>query len=149
MEPTDRMNKNDLSIRKMAKYLREGARMLDLACPECNNPVFQMKNGDKACVVCERKILYESEYKELERDKTQEIEKSYEKSIPSSNSTSNQTIENNETSLRVLSELKATTMNKLSLLCNHLKISENNEELYLITSNILKLLEILEKLKLY
>jgi hypothetical protein len=35
----EKMERQDASIKKMAKALREGARMLDIACPVCNNPI--------------------------------------------------------------------------------------------------------------
>ncbi len=41
----------------MANLLRMGNTMLNLACPVCNNPIFQNKSGDKFCPRCDRKVV--------------------------------------------------------------------------------------------
>jgi uncharacterized Zn finger protein (UPF0148 family) len=41
----------------MADLLRMGHTMLNIACPICNNPIFQNKNGDKFCPSCDRKVV--------------------------------------------------------------------------------------------
>ena len=41
----------------MAELLRKGYTMLNLACPVCNNPIFQNKSGDKFCPSCDRKVV--------------------------------------------------------------------------------------------
>jgi len=41
----------------MADLLRRGYSMLNLSCPECNNPIFSDKKGEKFCAICKRKVL--------------------------------------------------------------------------------------------
>jgi len=43
------MSKEDAGIKKAAELLRQGATMLDIACPICNMPLFRLKNGDIVC----------------------------------------------------------------------------------------------------
>ena len=44
-------------IIKMADLLRLGHTMLNIACPVCNNPIFQNKSGEKYCPSCDRKVV--------------------------------------------------------------------------------------------
>jgi uncharacterized Zn finger protein (UPF0148 family) len=41
----------------MADLLKTGHKMLSLSCPNCNNPIFQKKNGTAFCAICNRKVL--------------------------------------------------------------------------------------------
>ncbi|MFW9864899.1 MAG: Sjogren's syndrome/scleroderma autoantigen 1 family protein [Candidatus Thorarchaeota archaeon] len=41
----------------MADLLRSGYTMLNIACPVCNNPIFQNKNKNKFCPTCNRDVL--------------------------------------------------------------------------------------------
>ena len=41
----------------MADLLRLGHTMLNIACPVCNNPIFQNKSGEKYCPSCDRKVV--------------------------------------------------------------------------------------------
>ncbi|MHA1371211.1 MAG: Sjogren's syndrome/scleroderma autoantigen 1 family protein [Promethearchaeota archaeon] len=68
MTPSENMDDNEQNIRKMAIYLKKGAKMLDLACPVCNNPIFQLKDGRKYCVVCEKPVLFEWEYNQANKE---------------------------------------------------------------------------------
>ncbi|MHA1915927.1 MAG: Sjogren's syndrome/scleroderma autoantigen 1 family protein [Promethearchaeota archaeon] len=40
----------------MAELLRSGHTMLNIACPVCNNPVFQNLAGEKFCPTCNREV---------------------------------------------------------------------------------------------
>ncbi|MFW9830032.1 MAG: Sjogren's syndrome/scleroderma autoantigen 1 family protein [Candidatus Thorarchaeota archaeon] len=44
-------------IIKMADLLRMGHKMLNIACPVCNNPIFQNKSGEKYCPSCDRRVV--------------------------------------------------------------------------------------------
>ena len=44
------------SLKEMAELLRKGAKMRSEACPECGTPLFQMKNGDIICPMCQRPV---------------------------------------------------------------------------------------------
>jgi len=41
----------------MADLLRAGYRMLNISCPICKNPIFQNKNGQKFCPICNREVI--------------------------------------------------------------------------------------------
>ena len=43
------MSKENIGIKKAAELLRQGATMLDIACPICHMPLFKLKNGDIVC----------------------------------------------------------------------------------------------------
>lgn len=52
---------NDSKI--MADLLRSGYTMLNLACPECNNPLFRNKNNETFCPICNKKIIFKKDIK--------------------------------------------------------------------------------------
>ena len=41
--------------------------MLNLACPECDNPIYELKDGSMECANCEKKVFYE---KDVDFDKS-------------------------------------------------------------------------------
>ena len=41
----------------MADLLRQGATMLDKACPACSAPLFQLPNGEIWCVNCDKRVV--------------------------------------------------------------------------------------------
>jgi UPF0148 protein len=43
-------------MREMAEMLHKGAKMLNISCPECGNPLFQMKNSEVICPRCKREV---------------------------------------------------------------------------------------------
>ncbi len=45
----------------MAEFLRQGAKMLNINCPQCQNPLFQLKNSDFFCPSCQKKIIWEKQ----------------------------------------------------------------------------------------
>lgn len=57
-------NADDEHIKKMAKLLREGATMLDLTCPKCENLLFRMKTGKIVCPTCNREVIIKGENNE-------------------------------------------------------------------------------------
>jgi len=46
------------SMKKMGELLRQGARMLSEACPECGTPLFQLSGGEVICPLCNRPVRY-------------------------------------------------------------------------------------------
>jgi UPF0148 protein len=107
----------DKNIKKMAQLLREGATMLDLTCPQCNNIIFKLKSGKKFCPSCNKEILFESEF---EKVKPQEI------------------TEQKFDEIGLKGEI-LIIKKKISKIC---KLIEENDQL----TNIRELLDILEKL---
>ncbi len=59
-------NANAPAIKRMADFLRLGAKMLNINCPECNNPLFQLENSEFFCPSCQKRIVLE---KRAEKDK--------------------------------------------------------------------------------
>ncbi len=41
----------------MGELLRKGARMLSESCPECNTPIFQLKDGSLLCPMCDKPVV--------------------------------------------------------------------------------------------
>jgi len=146
-----KMERQDANIKKMAKLLREGARMLDLACPVCNNPIFQLKTGEKICIACERKVVFESELQPPEKksEPSTQIEKAPkpEPSIPYQSIPTREESKNVEAS-DVFIAIKRACLLKLVNLADKMKSASDDNQVAIISSNILKLLEILEKLRL-
>ena len=69
-ESNDERQQNvDEGIQKAVELMRQGATMLNEACPECSGPLFQLKD-DIICPQCEKKVLIVSDEAEV-----QEIEK--------------------------------------------------------------------------
>ncbi|WP_338601467.1 Sjogren's syndrome/scleroderma autoantigen 1 family protein [Sulfolobus tengchongensis] len=42
-------NESEVGVKKAAELLRQGAVMLEEACPICKMPLFKLKNGDVVC----------------------------------------------------------------------------------------------------
>lgn len=45
------------SLKNMGELLRKGARMLSESCPECNTPIFQLKDGSLLCPMCDKQVV--------------------------------------------------------------------------------------------
>ncbi|HEA70384.1 hypothetical protein LCGC14_0563390 [marine sediment metagenome] len=56
----------------MADLLRSGFTMLNIACPECNNPIFRTKDNEKFCPSCNRKVLFVDKKSYNNKTKTNE-----------------------------------------------------------------------------
>ena len=48
------------SMKQMAELLRKGATMLNETCPECNTPLFKLKDGSLVCPMCNKPVVYAS-----------------------------------------------------------------------------------------
>lgn len=143
----EKMDRQDASIKKMAKALKEGARMLDLACPVCNNPIFQAKSGEKMCVSCERKVIIEGEMPKKGDDnaipsinKVATQQDALKKALPVQAETASQSIP------AILSSLKERCVDKLASLVQKMERTTDEGELSILYANVLKVLEILKQL---
>ncbi len=54
-------NDSDQLIKKMAKLLKEGATMLNNACPKCNTLIYKLRNGKIVCPSCNSEIIIQKE----------------------------------------------------------------------------------------
>ena len=129
------------STKKMARFMLQGATMLDKACPLCNNPLFKLKNGDKACVVCERKVVYDSE---LADQAGQDAEASVNEAAPEESPA-----RPSDVHLGVIFEdLKNACFQKLSLLAAELDRATQLDHITAVSQCILQVFSILDRVKL-
>jgi ribosomal protein S27E len=145
----EKMDKQDSNIKKMARVLREGAKMLDIACPECNNPLFQYKSGEMACVACAKKVVFERDVigKSATPATSGFLAKKHEPlpvtSIPQLKNGAGKPMP------FLLVELKSTCSERISLLVDEMKKPLTEEQAALVYGNLLKLLEILKELRFF
>ncbi len=143
----EKMERQDASIKKMAKALREGARMLDLACPVCNNPIFQAKSGEMVCVSCERKVIIEGEEpKKKDGAASHPANESAPQKDASSKRPPVQAEGASQSSRAILASLKERCMEKLASLVGKMERTADENELSVVYGNILKVLDILKQL---
>ena len=50
------MEQAETPEKKAADILLRGGKMLSLACPICSSPIYQTKEGETLCVVCNRPV---------------------------------------------------------------------------------------------
>jgi uncharacterized Zn finger protein (UPF0148 family) len=43
--------------KNMGKLLREGAALLNVACPQCNTPLLRLKDGTMYCAKCDQQVV--------------------------------------------------------------------------------------------
>ena len=119
----------------MADLLRKGYTMLNLACPNCKNPIFRSKSGEMFCSKCNKPVIFSEDLNDLSSNKESE-------KVTSPNELIDDTI--------VLSLLHNTILEKLNLIVNQMhqetEISQFNNYIYPIR-NLLKLLQQIQKLK--
>lgn len=48
---------DDQVTKRMGKLLRQGAALLNTACPQCNTPLLRLKDGSMYCAKCDREIV--------------------------------------------------------------------------------------------
>ncbi|MFH1180765.1 MAG: Sjogren's syndrome/scleroderma autoantigen 1 family protein [Candidatus Bathyarchaeota archaeon] len=48
------------SMKQMAELLRKGATMLNESCPDCNTPLFKLRDGSLICPMCNKPVVYVS-----------------------------------------------------------------------------------------
>ncbi len=145
----EKMERQDASIKKMAKALREGAKMLDLACPVCNNPICQVKSGEKVCVSCERKVIIEGEEPNKGVDHaTPPVTQGAPQQRSSNKSTPVEANGGQQSVSAILSSLKARCTEKLASLVTKMERTTDEDELSVVYANILKVLEILKQISI-
>ncbi|AAK41078.1 Sjogrens syndrome scleroderma autoantigen 1 [Sulfolobus islandicus Y.G.57.14] len=57
-------NESEVGVKKAAELLRQGATMLEEACPICKMPLFKLKNGDVVCPVHGKVYIVKSDDEE-------------------------------------------------------------------------------------
>ena len=51
------MSKNSKNIKIMADLLKQGATLMEHACPACSSPIFKLRNGDLWCASCQKRVI--------------------------------------------------------------------------------------------
>lgn len=122
--------------------------MLDLACPVCNNPIFQVQGGDKACVVCERKVILESELPESTSTGGEPpLPGSRGNAGPPHDAISLKDSHGRETRDTIFHELRDVALHKLAMLVDELDHARTVQEVSMVNKAITEILSILERLK--
>ncbi len=55
-------------IKKAAELLLKGSKMLNIACPVCDNPIYEMKDHTMYCVNCEKNVVKENNLEETQKN---------------------------------------------------------------------------------
>ena len=125
------------NIKKMADLLRSGSRMLNLACPVCNNPIFRNKDGNTYCPTCNRKVLIVND----QNHKNNRIE--------SSKTYSNEELHNLNRTEKItwLNPLQNVIIEKIKLLTNKLKDETQLQLIEIYTKILTNCFDILNKIQ--
>jgi UPF0148 protein len=57
VEQVDEDKEKAKRMRRMAELLKSGAKMLDLTCPQCGTPLFQLPSGEIYCANCDKRVI--------------------------------------------------------------------------------------------
>jgi len=49
--------KDSKNIKIMADLLRQGATLMEHACPACSSPIFKMRSGYLWCASCQKRVI--------------------------------------------------------------------------------------------
>ena len=55
--------------KRAAELLLKGAKMLNIACPICNDPIYELKDGELFCSTCQKNIVRENSHKNKVEEK--------------------------------------------------------------------------------
>jgi len=106
-------------MRRMAELLKSGAKMLDMTCPQCGTPLFQLSSGEIWCANCDKRVVV---IKEGER-------------------------EGPVVKPLLWEELEDTLLLKLKEINARMRVEEDAEELQRLVRLVFSLLETFENLK--
>lgn len=65
---------DDEKTKKAAELLLQGATMLQISCPQCNDPIYRKRDGQMFCVNCQSLIVFERDAKIEEKQQSKRIE---------------------------------------------------------------------------
>ncbi|MEJ2277436.1 MAG: Sjogren's syndrome/scleroderma autoantigen 1 family protein [Candidatus Lokiarchaeota archaeon] len=122
------------NTKKMADLLRKGNKMLNRSCPQCNNPLFENKNGKIFCPSCNREVVIV------------ESQDEYQKIKESKSSIKNSNINDDIDSQSIFRNIRLILLKKIELLANDLKDEDQLENIERYVNLIDKLNELLKKL---
>ena len=52
------MPNNSKDIKIMADLLRQGATLMEHACPACSSPIFKLRQGNLWCASCQKRVIF-------------------------------------------------------------------------------------------
>jgi uncharacterized Zn finger protein (UPF0148 family) len=119
----------------MADLLRKGYTMLNLACPNCKNPIFRSKSGDMICPKCNKPVIFSEEINNLPDNKNEPKIENVKKHYDSLNDMGD------------LSFLYDVTLEKLNLIANQLHKETEMSKFNNYIKNLQKFLEILYQIQ--
>lgn len=103
----------------MVDMLKQGATLMELACPACASPLFRLRSGELWCAKCEKRVIVLKEGETAEK----------------------------ATSQARLVALESTILTKIQAVEKRIREEENVEELEKLNSVLASLLGNLERLK--
>lgn len=118
------MQQDKESIKRMAELLRQGATLTDLSCPNCNSPLFRLRDATLWCAKDEQKVIV---VKEGEEPPMQP------QAVKSTNS--------------AYDKLEATLLKKIDDVQAKIEKTEDIDELQKLTVALSELLNSVEKVK--
>jgi UPF0148 protein len=125
------MQQDKESIKRMAELLRQGATLTDLSCPNCNSPLFRLRDSTLWCAKDEKKVVIVKEGEEAPR--TQMAPPAPTQSPKASNA--------------AYDKLEATLMKKIEDIQTRIEKTEDIDELQKLTVALSELLNSVDKIK--
>lgn len=114
----------------MAELLRQGATLTDLSCPNCNSPLFRLRDSTLWCAKDEKKVIIVKEGDEA----------------PKTQMTQTPT-QAPKTSNAAYDKLEATLMKKIEDIQTRIEKTEDIDELQKLTVALSELLNSVDKVK--
>jgi UPF0148 protein len=121
------MQQDKDSIKRMAELLRQGATLTDLSCPNCNSPLFRLRDATLWCAKDQQKVIVIKEGEEPPQTQQPQTPKS----------------SNNA----AYDKLEATLMKKVEDIQAKIEKTEDIDELQKLTVALSELLNSVEKVK--
>ncbi|MGE5556380.1 MAG: Sjogren's syndrome/scleroderma autoantigen 1 family protein [Methanocella sp.] len=120
------MQQDKESIKRMAELLRQGATLTDRSCPNCNSPLFRLRDATLWCAKDEKKVIVVKEGQEIPQEAQPQAPKA---------------------SNAAYDKLEATLMAKIAHLEAKIEKTEDVDELQKLTVALSELLNSVDKIK--
>lgn len=124
------MQQDKESIKRMAELLRQGATLTDLSCPNCNSPLFRLRDSTLWCAKDQKKVVIVKEGEET--PKTQMVQPQ---------------TQTPKASNAAYDKLEATLMKKIEDIQAKIEKTEDIDELQKLTVALSELLNSVDKVK--
>jgi UPF0148 protein len=124
------MQQDKESIKRMAELLRQGATLTDLSCPNCNSPLFRLRDSTLYCAKDEKKVVIVKEGEETPRTQMAQASTQTPKAPNAA-----------------YDKLEATLMKKIEEIEAKIEKNEDIDELQKLTVALSELLNSVDKIK--